>query len=260
MLVSSSAYSHYSNAQVSNHPGPQITPTYPHPGSSSHSSSGLPPHSASLPSHSMPSNQGVKAENSVMYSEENGCGGYPLDNTSMMNHPSASYDMNPYWSTPLQPNPYGLPQPPTMTSTYNNGLLPMSSSAEDEYTRSLSVVSSPAYPVPVSASTAPSGGDVVEIGKLYDADPTSTVSSVVPSVPPTMYAHPTAAWAPPYIPTPYVPTSENKSLSDPAASQFMSNDDVLRRDDLASALHSVPVPFYPHPLQVLCSLLLSKDL
>lgn len=51
-----------------------------------------------------------------MYSEENGCGGYPLDNTSMMSHPSASYDMNPYWNTPLQPNPYVLPQAPTMTS------------------------------------------------------------------------------------------------------------------------------------------------
>lgn len=42
----------------------------------------------------------------------------------------------------------------------------MSSNADDEYTRSLSVVSSPAYPVPVPASTAPAGGDVVEIGKV----------------------------------------------------------------------------------------------
>ncbi|VDD96174.1 unnamed protein product [Enterobius vermicularis] len=185
----------------------------------------------------------------MMYSEENGCGGYPLDNTSMMSHPSASYDMNPYWNTPLQPNPYVLPQAPTMTSSYNSGLLPMSSNADDEYTRSLSVVSSPAYPVPVPASTAPAGGDVVEIGKMYDADPSSTVSSVVPPVPPTMYAHPTAPWAPTYIPPSYVPTSDNKPLHDPAASQFMSNDEVLRRDELATAIRPAPVPFYPHPIQ-----------
>ena len=253
MLVSSSPYPNYPNAQTSTHPGPsmsQLTPTYPNPGASSNSG---PPHSqnhtASVNPHQIPSNHVIKTENRVMYSDENGCTGYPLDNASMMSHPSASYDMNPYWAAPLQPNPYALPQPPNMATSYNTGLLPMSSSADDEYTRSLSVVSSPAYPVPVSVSTAPSGGDVVEIGKIYDSDPTTTVSPVVPPVPATMYTHTTAPWTPTYIPPSYVPSSENKPMPDSATSQFMPNDEVLRRDDLATALHPAPVPFYPHPLQ-----------
>uniref|UniRef100_A0A0N5B057 BHLH domain-containing protein n=1 Tax=Syphacia muris TaxID=451379 RepID=A0A0N5B057_9BILA len=198
-----------------------------------------------------------------MYSEETGCGGYPLDNLSMMNHPSASYEMNPYWAAPLPPNSYSLPPAPTMASSYNNGLLPMPSTADDEYARSLSVVPSPAYPVPVSASTTSTGGDVVEIGKMYDGnDPNSTVPSVIPPVPPTMYSHPTAPWTPAYIPQSYVPNADTKPLPDPSAPQFLP-DEVLRRDDMASALHPAAaaaappptattapaVPFYPHPLQ-----------
>lgn len=45
-------------------------------------------------------------------------------------------------------------------------MLPMHSATDDDYTRSLSVTASVAYPVPVSASTTPANGDVVEIGKV----------------------------------------------------------------------------------------------
>lgn len=45
-------------------------------------------------------------------------------------------------------------------------MLQMPSTTDDEYTRSLSVTASTAYPVPVSATTTPAGGDVVEIGKV----------------------------------------------------------------------------------------------
>lgn len=45
-------------------------------------------------------------------------------------------------------------------------MLPMHSATDDDYTRSLSVTASVAYPVPVSASATPANGDVVEIGKV----------------------------------------------------------------------------------------------
>lgn len=53
--------------------------------------------------------------------------------------------------------------------SYNSGLLPMTSNTEEEYARSLSAVTSPAYAVPVSAANAPAGGEVVEIGKVVSS-------------------------------------------------------------------------------------------
>ncbi|VDM94050.1 unnamed protein product, partial [Onchocerca ochengi] len=151
------------------------------------------------------------APSTAMYSDSSsGSYSYPLDNTQMMigpgNHETAIQDMSSsavaataYWNTSNLPqhNPYTQ----LISGSYNGTMLPMHSATDDDYARSLSVTASVAYPVPVSASTTPANGDVVEIGKLYDND--SSNSGV--TVPPPMYsAHHSTACYPQYFPS-YVP-------------------------------------------------------
>ncbi|VDK46416.1 unnamed protein product [Anisakis simplex] len=104
----------------------------------------------------------------MMYSDQNAYNAYPLDTNQMQSANQNTSEINPYWNTNTLPqhNPYAQLTLPTMATTYNGGLLAMpSSNTEDDYSRSLSAVTSSSYAVPVSASNAPSGGDVVEIGK-----------------------------------------------------------------------------------------------
>ncbi|VDO43950.1 unnamed protein product [Onchocerca flexuosa] len=150
------------------------------------------------------------APSTAMYSDSSGSYSYPLDNTQMMitpgNHETAIQDMSSsavaataYWNTSNLPqhNPYTQ----LISGSYNGTMLPMHSATDEDYARSLSVTASVAYPVPVSASTTPANGDVVEIGKLYDND--SNNPGV--TVPPPMYsAHHSTTCYPQYFPS-YVP-------------------------------------------------------
>ncbi|VDK61465.1 unnamed protein product [Gongylonema pulchrum] len=109
----------------------------------------------------------------MMYSDGTGGYNYPLDNSQMMTvHGAATQDMSgsaaAYWSNPglTQHQAYSQLTLPTMPSSYSGMVQVQGSTAEDEYARALSAAASTAYPVPVSASVTPAGGDVVEIGKV----------------------------------------------------------------------------------------------
>uniref|UniRef100_A0A915PVN6 Uncharacterized protein n=1 Tax=Setaria digitata TaxID=48799 RepID=A0A915PVN6_9BILA len=190
-----------------------------------------------------------------MYSDSNngGYNSYPLDNTQMMippaTHDTSAHDITnntavatAYWNNSNLPqhNPYTQ----LMSGSYNGTMLPMHSTTDDDYARSLSVTASVAYPVPVSASATPANGDVVEIGKLYDNDN----SNPGVTVPPPMYsAHHSTTCYPQYFPS-YVPPfqPDDKQMPESLASSYLGGTtDMMRRDDVAAP----PLHFYPHPLQ-----------
>uniref|UniRef100_A0A915BPL9 BHLH domain-containing protein n=3 Tax=Parascaris TaxID=6254 RepID=A0A915BPL9_PARUN len=220
-------------------------PSQAQPGSSvAHISPPVPPTSIYPTQSSNFVVRNVKSEADMMYSDANAYSGYPVDSTQMATNPtSASHEINSYWNSALpQHNPYAQLTLPTMSSSYNSGLLPMTSNTDEEYARSLSAVTSPAYAVPVSAANAPAGGEVVEIGKMYDSDNNALVA-----VPPTMY-HPHAGpWNPHYLPS-YMPNPEDKPLPDPAAGQYLPAEELMRREEPLSSIHP-SLHFYPHPLQ-----------
>uniref|UniRef100_A0AAF5Q1D9 BHLH domain-containing protein n=2 Tax=Wuchereria bancrofti TaxID=6293 RepID=A0AAF5Q1D9_WUCBA len=193
----------------------------------------------------------ITPSTTTMYSDSsNGSyNSYPLDNTQIMitpgNHETAIHDMSNsvvYWNNSNLPqhNPYNQLM---TTGSYNGTMLPMHSTTDDDYTRSLSVTASVAYPVPVSASTTPANGDVVEIGKLYDNDN----SNPGVTVPPSMYStHHSTTCYPQYFPS-YVPPfqPDDKQMPESLASSYLSGTgDMMRREDVAAPLH-----FYTHPLQ-----------
>lgn len=203
----------------------------------------------------------IPSTSTVMYSD--GTGGYsayPLDNAQMMipsgGHgtaaaAAAAHDMSSaaaataYWNSSSLPqhNPYTQLTLPTMSSSYSGTMLSMPSATDDQYSRNLSAVAaSVAYTTPVSATTTPAnGGDVVEIGKIYDNDSNAGVP-----VPSAMYSthHGTACY-PQYFPS-YVPPfqSDDKQMPETLASSYLGGADLMRRDDVVAPLH-----FYPHPLQ-----------
>ncbi|KHN78729.1 Transcription factor 12 [Toxocara canis] len=220
-------------------------PSQAPPGSTmAHTSRPTAPQTPTYPSNTSFPVRAVKSETQMMYSDGSAYSGYPVEGSQMAtNQTSANHEISPYWNTALpQHSPYAQLTLPTMSTNYNGGLLPMTSNTEEEYARSLSAVASPAYAVPVSAANAPTGGDVVEIGKMYDSDTNTLVA-----VPPTMY-HPHAGpWNPHYLPT-YMPNHDEKQLTDPTAAQYLPAEEVMRRDEQLSSIHP-SLQFYSHPMQ-----------
>ncbi|VDM36480.1 unnamed protein product [Toxocara canis] len=147
-------------------------PSQAPPGSTmAHTSRPTAPQTPTYPSNTSFPVRAVKSETQMMYSDGSAYSGYPVEGSQMAtNQTSANHEISPYWNTALpQHSPYAQLTLPTMSTNYNGGLLPMTSNTEEEYARSLSAVASPAYAVPVSAANAPTGGDVVEIGKVVSS-------------------------------------------------------------------------------------------
>ncbi|VDK76177.1 unnamed protein product [Litomosoides sigmodontis] len=174
---------------------------------------------------------------------------YQLDNSQMMiTHETPIHDMssssavaNAYWNSSNLPQHNAYTQ--LMAGSYNGAMLPMHSATNDDYARSLSVAASVAYTVPVSASTTPANGDVVEIGKLYDNEHNNPGVMI----PPPMYStHHSTTCYPQYFPS-YVPPfqPDDKQMPESLSSSYLSGTgDMMRREDVTAPLH-----FYAHSLQ-----------
>ncbi|VDN02867.1 unnamed protein product [Thelazia callipaeda] len=197
----------------------------------------------------------------MMYSDSanyNSC--YPLDNTQLIGSIHSHSDMNvgataanTYWNNPSlqqQNSPYShlTGAPPLPPNSYNGGMLPMHTAVEDDYTRSLGVTASVAYPVPVpvsvSAASTPTSGDIVEIGKLYD----NSMSNHNVTVPPPIYSsHHNTTCYPQYFSSYVHPfAADGKHSPECLSNAFLgcTPTDMIRQEDVSAPLH-----FYPHSLQ-----------